>query len=149
MAKGFNKGPQMGQGGIRQSADNNKTAGFRLTVFAHAEEVRAFRHALLPREAHGPGAARRRGLHPVLGRVAGVVQLGTLGDQTLAALLAAPLDDVAAGLGRHAGAESVLALAGALGRLEGAFHGGESRESAFRLPAARWNSCSGPAGRAL
>jgi RimJ/RimL family protein N-acetyltransferase len=62
--------------------------------------------------------------NPVLGGVTLVMDLGALRDETRAALLAAALDDVAAGLGRHAGAETVLTLAGALGGLEGAFHGG-------------------------
>lgn len=51
-----------------------------------------------------------------------VVELGTLGQETLAAFLATATEDVPTGLGGHAGAESMLALAGTLRGLESAFH---------------------------
>lgn len=51
------------------------------------------------------------------------VDLGTLGEKALTALLAAAAECVASGLGAHARAEAVLAFAGALGWLIGAFHG--------------------------
>ena len=50
--------------GIGQSAEHDKTAGFRLTVFPGAGKIRALRHTVLPREAHGPGAARRKNQTP-------------------------------------------------------------------------------------
>lgn len=56
--------------------------------------------------------------------VAAVLQLDALRNQAFAAFLAAAAEDVAAGFGGHAGAETELILAGALGRLVGAFaHG--------------------------
>jgi hypothetical protein len=59
---------------------------------------------------------------PVLHRVALEVNLRTLGNETLAALLAAAANDVATGLGGHAGTEPMLVLAGALGGLVSPFH---------------------------
>lgn len=53
-------------------------------------------------------------LLPVLNGVTLVVNLSSLGNETLTALLAAALDQVASGFGCHAGTETVLALAGAL-----------------------------------
>ena len=61
----------------------------------------------------------------MLDGVARVLKLNTLGDEALAAFLAAAADDVTAGVGRHAGAETELGFAGALGGLISAFaHGG-------------------------
>jgi len=57
----------------------------------------------------------------VLVRVTGVLQLGTLGDEALAALLTAAANDITAGFGGHAGAETELVFARALGWLKGAF----------------------------
>ena len=51
-----------------------------------------------------------------------VMDLGTFRDQALAALGATVTDDVSTAFRRHAGAKSVLALAGAFGRLISAFH---------------------------
>jgi hypothetical protein len=60
----------------------------------------------------------------MLRRVTAVLQFHTLGNETLAAFLAAPTEDVAAGFGGHAGTEAELILPGALGGLIGAFaHG--------------------------
>ena len=64
------------------------------------------------------------------------VQLGTLRNETLTTLLAATADDVATGFGCHAGAESVLLLAAALGWLEGAFHDGFGKKVFLALAAA-------------
>jgi hypothetical protein len=75
--------------------------------------------------ASGDRGIRNRkapGSLPVKHRVALVVNLGTLGDEALAALLTAATNDIAAGLGGHAGAEPVLVLAGALGGLVSPFH---------------------------
>jgi hypothetical protein len=74
----------------------------------------------------------------VLVGVALVLQLGTLGDEAFAAFLAAAAENVATGLGGHAGTETELVLAGAFGRLEGAFAHGwilgrEKGLVAFRL----------------
>jgi|GEM_PF-3833577 len=54
------------------------------------------------------------------------VKFSALGQEILAALAATTAKDVAAGLGGHAGAESMLKLARALGWLKGAFHDRES-----------------------
>ncbi len=60
----------------------------------------------------------------MLSRVAAVLQLDTLRNEALAALLAAAAENVTAGFGGHAGTETKLVLAGALGGLIGAFaHG--------------------------
>ena len=56
-------------------------------------------------------AHRSTALPAVLNRVALVLKLCTLGNETLTAFLAAALDDVTTGLGRHAGAEAVLVFA--------------------------------------
>lgn len=67
-------------------------------------------------------------LHPlgslgVLLNVAFEVDLSTFWQEALATFLTATTQNVTAGLGAHARAESVLTLAGALGWLVGAFHG--------------------------
>jgi hypothetical protein len=60
----------------------------------------------------------------VLDGVALEVNLGTLGEETLAALAATLVQDVATCLGGHTGTEAVLLLAGAFGRLVGTLHDG-------------------------
>lgn len=67
--------------------------------------------------ASGDRGTRNReapGSLPVKHRVALVVNLGTLGNEALAALLTAAANDIATSFGGHAGAEPVLVLAGAL-----------------------------------
>jgi hypothetical protein len=53
--------------------------------------------------------------------VAGVLHFGTLGQEALAAFLAATGEAVPTVFGGHAGAEAVLVFEGAFGGLEGAF----------------------------
>ena len=67
-----------------------------------------------------PGSSAQSGSGTVLHRVALVRNLNALRKKALAALLAAAAENVTAGFGRHAGTESELAAAGALGRLIGA-----------------------------
>ena len=64
-----------------------------------------------------PGCSTRCKLNTVLDGVALVVNLHTLGQKTLATLSATAGEDGATVLGSHAGAETELALAAALGRL--------------------------------
>ena len=59
----------------------------------------------------------------VLHRVALEVDLGTLRKEALATFTTAAFDDAASSFGCHAGTETVLLLAGALGRLVCHFHG--------------------------
>lgn len=61
----------------------------------------------------------------MLGGVALVLELDTLRNEALAAFLAAAAKNVAAGFGGHAGAETELGFAGALGWLIRAFAHGE------------------------
>ena len=62
----------------------------------------------------------------MLNRVARVLQLDALRNKALAAFLTAAADDVAAGFGGHACAETELVFAGAFGWLIGALaHGYE------------------------
>jgi len=51
------------------------------------------------------------------------VNLGPFWKETLASFAATALDDAASSFGCHAGTETVLLLAGALGRLVCHFHG--------------------------
>lgn len=51
------------------------------------------------------------------------VDLGSFWKEALATLTATAFDDAAASLSGHAGTETVLLLAGALGRLVSHFHG--------------------------
>lgn len=60
----------------------------------------------------------------MLNGVALEVNFGSFGKEALAAFAAALVEDVATGFGSHTGAETVLAFADALGRLEGSLHGG-------------------------
>lgn len=60
----------------------------------------------------------------VLNGVALEVNLSSLRNETLTALTAALVQNIATGLGGHTGAEAVLLLAGAFGRLVGALHDG-------------------------
>ncbi len=53
--------------------------------------------------------------------MAGEMDLGSFGQETLAAFLAAAREGLATAFGGHAGAEAVLLLAGPLGGLVGAF----------------------------
>ena len=59
----------------------------------------------------------RAPLSSVLRDVTLEVELGSLGNQAFAALLAAALDKITASLRGHAGAETVLLFAGTFGRL--------------------------------
>lgn len=59
----------------------------------------------------------------VLHRVALEVDLGSFWKEALATLAATVLEDTTSGFGGHAGTESVLLLASALGRLVSHFHG--------------------------
>ena len=59
----------------------------------------------------------------VLHRVALEVNLGSFWKKALAAFAATVFEDAAASLGGHAGTESMLLLASALGRLVSNFHG--------------------------
>ncbi len=77
---------------------------------------------------------RRSGSLGVLLDVAFEVDFGAFGQEALAAFLAATAKAVATGFSAHAGAETVLAFASALGRLEGAFHGGRD----WWLRVSRW-----------
>ena len=62
----------------------------------------------------------------MLDGVARVLKFNTLGDEALAAFLTAAADDIAAGFGGHACAETELVFAGAFGWLIGALaHGNE------------------------
>ena len=70
-----------------------------------------------------PGKSKARGCVDGSGlRVAGVVDFHTLRQEPLAATLAAAGENSATILGLHAGAETELTLARALGGLIGAFH---------------------------
>jgi hypothetical protein len=64
--------------------------------------------------------------------VAGVVDLDALREKALAATGATTVENGAAALGRHAGAESELPLARALGRLIRAFHKREKSRTLLR-----------------
>jgi hypothetical protein len=66
--------------------------------------------------------AEKTELPAVLDGVTLVVDLCTLGDEALAAFLAAALDQVTTGFGGHTGTEAVLAFAGTLRWLIGPFH---------------------------
>jgi hypothetical protein len=60
----------------------------------------------------------------VLDRVTAVLKLDTLGNEALAAFLAAAAENVTSGFTGHAGTKTKLIFTGALGRLVGAFaHG--------------------------
>jgi len=71
--------------------------------------------------------AKTRLLGVVLHRVALEVDLGTFREEALATLTAAVLEDAAASFICHAGSETVLLLARALGRLVSHFHGRKKR----------------------
>ena len=62
------------------------------------------------------------------------VDFCAFGQEAFAAFLTTTAETVATGFGAHACAEAVLAFAGALGRLEGAFHG----ERGWWLRVSRW-----------
>ena len=64
----------------------------------------------------------RLGSLGVLLDVALEVDLGTFWKKALTALLTTTAEAVTACFGAHTGAKAVLTFAGALGRLEGAFH---------------------------
>jgi len=70
----------------------------------------------------------------VLHRVALEVDLGSFWQEALATLAAAVLEDAASGFGGHAGTESVLLLASALGRLVSHFHGRKKVSFGKRTP---------------
>lgn len=63
------------------------------------------------------------------------VNLGTLWNEALAALLATVLDDAATSFVRHACTETVLLLASALGRLISHFHGRKKSKVEKLIPA--------------
>ena len=67
---GDESGADGGQGGVRQGADNDKPACFRLAGFSDAEEILALVDALFSRETHGSGVPERQGISgaPTLSR---------------------------------------------------------------------------------
>ena len=101
------------------------------------------RHTQSARQSHDfrAGGAPLRTLCPdgplftVLDGVTLVGQLGPLGQETLAALLPAALEDPPSGLGRHPGPETVLTLPNTFGGLIGALAHGFRAILGLRTPA--------------
>lgn len=118
---------------VGEIPQNKKSPLNRLTQSADPLEIGPAGDPPGAREFHDPETgdkagqttemvSEKTGLPAVLDGVTLVVDLCTLGDETLAAFLAAALDQVTTGFGGHAGTEAVLAFAGTLRWLIGPFH---------------------------
>lgn len=124
--------PDRSQISVRQRAHDHKTTGLRLAGLANAIKNLALIDARCPWKSHDRSMADSYNscpnARPAIGNGSGIVlvavplvlQLGTLRQKPLATLATTAIDDAATRFRGHTGTETVLVLAGTLGRLESA-----------------------------